>query len=97
MTENSRVSGFLKSPKPWLTDGGLETTIIFHDGIDLPMFASFHLLENEQGLTALNRYFDRYITIAKEAGTWFVLDTATWRSGTAWGRELGRSKKRWKM
>jgi hypothetical protein len=28
----------------FLTDGGLETTLLFRDGFDLPHFAAFHLL-----------------------------------------------------
>ena len=88
----TRIEKLLNAPKPWLADGGLETSVIFHDGIDLPLFASFHLLESEEGLVALNRYFDRYISLAKAADTGFVLDTATWRSGAFWGRDLGRSE-----
>lgn len=78
--------------KPWLTDGGLETSIIFHDGIDLPAFASFHLLESDEGLAAMDRYFERYIRLAEAADTGFVLDTATWRSGAFWGDELERTE-----
>ena len=32
---------------PMLTDGGLETTLIFQQGLDLPCFAAFHLLVGE--------------------------------------------------
>lgn len=90
MTE-TRFNRLRSASRPWLTDGGLETSIIFHDGIDLPLFASFHLLESAEGKTALLRYFDRYLAIARDAGTGFVLDTATWRSGAFWAEPLGRS------
>jgi S-methylmethionine-dependent homocysteine/selenocysteine methylase len=33
----------------FLTDGGLETTLIFHDGRDLPEFAAFVLLDHDNG------------------------------------------------
>ena len=33
----------------FLTDGGLETTLIFHEGLELPEFASFDLLKNDDG------------------------------------------------
>jgi hypothetical protein len=33
----------------FLTDGGLETVLIFHEGIDLPLFAAFDLLKDEEG------------------------------------------------
>lgn len=85
------IDQLLSAQCPWLADGGLETSIIFHDGIDLPLFASFHLLESENGLEALARYFERYIALARDAETGFVLDTATWRSGAFWADQLGRS------
>lgn len=88
----TRLDQLLKTDRIWLTDGGLETSIIFHDGIDLPLFASFHLLESDEGLAAMDRYFERYVEMAKAAGTGFVLDTATWRSGAFWAEALGRSE-----
>lgn len=87
----TNIDQLLSAQCPWLADGGLETSIIFHDGIDLPLFASFHLLESENGLEALARYFERYIALARDAETGFVLDTATWRSGAFWADQLGRS------
>lgn len=33
----------------FLTDGGLETCLAFHDGLDLPAFAAFPLLADEDG------------------------------------------------
>jgi len=72
-----------------LTDGGLETTLIFHDGIDLPLFASFHALNNLDGRTALRRYYEKYARIARSQGTGFILDSATWRASKDWGDRLG--------
>ena len=73
----------------FLTDGGLETTMIFHKGLDLPLFASYKLLEDDQGRAALRDYFSRYLEVARKQGTGFVLDTATWRSNPEWGAQLG--------
>jgi S-methylmethionine-dependent homocysteine/selenocysteine methylase len=73
----------------FLTDGGLETTMIFHKGLDLPLFASYKLLEDNQGRAALRDYFSRYLAVARETGAGFVLDTATWRSNPDWGAQLG--------
>jgi homocysteine S-methyltransferase len=72
-----------------LTDGGVETYLLFHEGLDLPCFASFPLLENEQGRAVLRRYFERFIDIADRHGLAFVLDTATWRANPDWGAQLG--------
>jgi S-methylmethionine-dependent homocysteine/selenocysteine methylase len=79
----------LSGDRVFLTDGGLETTMIFHRGFDLPQFASYKLLEEEEGRAALRDYFSRYIYVAREHGAGFVLDTATWRSNPDWGALLG--------
>ncbi len=73
----------------FLTDGGLETTLIFHDGIDLPYFAAVKLLEDDNGTETLRRYYRRYSEIAVGAGTGFVLETPTWRASSDWGALLG--------
>jgi homocysteine S-methyltransferase len=73
----------------FLTDGGLETTLIFHEGISLPFFAAFDLLKDEDGLRVLRRYFERYTSIARSQGLGLVLETATWRANRDWGEKLG--------
>lgn len=78
--------------RPFLTDGGLETTLIFHDGIDLPCFASIVLLGREGGGGALDRYFETYLAIARDAQTGFVLESATWRASRDWAEPLGLSE-----
>jgi S-methylmethionine-dependent homocysteine/selenocysteine methylase len=74
---------------PFLTDGGLETTLIFHRGLDLPCFAAFALLANDSGRDELRRYFAPYLALAREHCDGFVLDTATWRANPDWGARLG--------
>ena len=73
----------------FLADGGLETTLIFHEGMELPCFASFLLLKDEAGRAALRRYFAAYATIARDNGTGLVLETPTWRANPDWGAKLG--------
>jgi len=75
----------------YLTDGGLETTLIFHDGLDLPEFASFPMLDIQQGRERLIAYYQRYIDIARRAGTGFILETPTWRASHKWANTLGYS------
>jgi S-methylmethionine-dependent homocysteine/selenocysteine methylase len=79
----------LTGDRVFLTDGGLETTLIFHRGLDLPHFASYKLLEDDHGRAALREYFAPYLEIARERGAGFILDTATWRSNPDWGERLG--------
>jgi S-methylmethionine-dependent homocysteine/selenocysteine methylase len=79
----------LSGDRVFLTDGGLETTLIFHGGLELEHFASYPLLDDEQGRAALRGYFAGYLDVAREHGAGFVLDTATWRSNPDWGALLG--------
>src|SRR5918999_5665583 len=81
----------LSADRVFVTDGGLETTLIFHQGIDLPYFASFALLDDEAGAEALRRYYEPYLAIARQRGTGIVLDTATWRASRDWAERLGYS------
>jgi S-methylmethionine-dependent homocysteine/selenocysteine methylase len=73
----------------FLSDGGMETALIFLQGIDLPQFASFVLLEDAKGRTKLTKYYEHYLPIARQRGLGFVLDTATWRASLDWGRQIG--------
>ena len=75
----------------FLTDGGLETTLIFDDGLDLPDFAAFTLLADEEGRAAMVRYFDRYAEIAQRDGVGIVLETPTWRANPDWAARQGYS------
>jgi homocysteine S-methyltransferase len=72
----------------FLTDGGLETTLIFQDGLDLPYFASFPLIDTEDGRRQLESYYESYVDIALRARTGFMLDTATWRANPDWAAKL---------
>jgi S-methylmethionine-dependent homocysteine/selenocysteine methylase len=74
---------------PFVTDGGLETDLIFHHGLDLPAFAAFPLVEGEPGRTALHRYYDDYAEIARRAGAGLLLESPTWRANPDWGASLG--------
>lgn len=77
-----------------LADGGIETTLIFHDGLDLPDFAAFPLLESAEGRAALERYFVSYLELARRHGTGLVLESATWRASSDWGDRLGYDRER---
>lgn len=77
--------------KMFLTDGGLETTLIFHERIDLPHFAAFDLLKSTDGRNSLAKYFRTYAAIAREFEVGFILESATWRASSDWGKKLGYS------
>lgn len=76
----------------FLTDGGIETTLIFQQGLDLPEFAAFDLLKEEAGAEALWNYFRTYAALARRYDVGFILESATWRANPDWGRKLGYSE-----
>lgn len=73
----------------FVTDGGIETTLIFHEGLDLPYFAAFDLLRTGDGTQALRKYFRTYAELAKTHGVGLVLESATWRANRDWAAKLG--------
>jgi homocysteine S-methyltransferase len=75
--------------KLFLTDAGLETSLIFYDGVDLPCFATFPLIETEDGRTRLSEYFRPFLRLARDMNAGFILDTVTWRANADWGVQLG--------
>ncbi len=76
----------------FMTDGGIETTLIFNGGFDLPEFAAVDLLRSEDGTEALRSYYARYAELAAELGVGFVLESPTWRASPAWAARLGYSE-----
>lgn len=72
-----------------LTDSGLETDLIFHGGFTLPSFAAFVLLDDDDGVGALDRYYREHAEIAARAGAPFVFETPTWRASPDWGARVG--------
>jgi S-methylmethionine-dependent homocysteine/selenocysteine methylase len=75
----------------FMTDGGIETTLIFLEGQDLPYFAAFPLLRTAAGESVLRKYFRTYGELARKHNTGLILETATWRSSPDWGTLLGYS------
>ncbi|MBA3599894.1 MAG: homocysteine S-methyltransferase family protein [Acidobacteria bacterium] len=77
----------------FLTDGGIETTLIFHEGLELPDFAAFHLLRDKEGYEALRKYFRTYAALARNYEVGFILESPTWRANLDWGMNLDYSEK----
>jgi hypothetical protein len=72
-----------------LTDAGLETVLILEEGVELPCFAAFPLLDSDKGRAVLRRYYDPFLRLARDRGAGFVLSSPTWRANRDWGEELG--------
>ena len=77
--------------RPMVTDGGMETDLIFHHGVDLPLFAAFPLVDSPGGRSLLTGYYDEYAAIARRAAAGLMLESATWRANPDWGDRLGYS------
>jgi S-methylmethionine-dependent homocysteine/selenocysteine methylase len=79
----------LRAGATFATDGGLETVLIFHEGLDLPHFAAFDLLRTQEGTARLRAYYEPYLRLAVDRGVGFVLETPTWRASPDWAERLG--------
>jgi S-methylmethionine-dependent homocysteine/selenocysteine methylase len=75
----------------FLTDGGIETTLIFDEGLELPDFAAFHLFASAKGEAALRKYFRTYAGLADRYRAGLILESPTWRASADWGDRLGYS------
>jgi S-methylmethionine-dependent homocysteine/selenocysteine methylase len=77
--------------KSWryVTDGGLETDLIFHRGVDLPEFAAYPLVRDDEGRALLRTYYSDYVRVAERAERGLRLETPTWRANADWGARLG--------
>jgi S-methylmethionine-dependent homocysteine/selenocysteine methylase len=75
----------------FLTDGGIETSLIYLDGQELPMFAAFDLFKTDAGRRAIRTYYARYCALARAKGLGFILESPTWRANLDWAAKLGYS------
>lgn len=76
-----------------VTDGGLETDLVFNHRVELPEFAAFPLLDSEDGRASLRRYYSDYVDIARRANAPLLLETPTWRANADHAAVLGYSAK----
>lgn len=75
-----------------ITDGGVETTLVFKDGLDLPHFAACDLLF--QGPEETDKLYDAYAAYAqlsKQYKVNLLLESATWRASPGWAEKLNYS------
>ena len=76
----------------FLTDGGVETDLMFNHGIEIPEFAAHTLLPDEAGREALSNYFRGFLSLAREYDAGIVLDSVTWKAHMHWAEDLGESE-----
>ena len=75
----------------FINNGGLGTTLIFHEGVELPYFAIFYVLKDEVGCIWMRNHLRRFVNIARKYNVGIILESATWRASIDWIRKLGYS------
>jgi homocysteine S-methyltransferase len=73
----------------FVTDGGIETHLIFNGGHSFPHFTVFELNDSETGRRVMRDYYAPYVEIARRSGQGFLFDTNTWRANPDWGARVG--------
>lgn len=74
-----------------ITDGGLETDLVFNHKVELPEFAAYDLLRSEEGYRRLLTYYRQYAKLAQQFSRGIILETPTWRANRDWGEIIGDS------
>jgi S-methylmethionine-dependent homocysteine/selenocysteine methylase len=73
----------------FITDGGIETHIIFNMGVELPHFSAFPLNDSATGREVIRRYYGDYLPVARAARRGFLFATDSWRASPDWADRLG--------
>ena len=73
----------------FITDGGIETHIIFNMGVELPHFSAFPLNDSETGREVIRGYYRDYLPVARAAARGFLFATDSWRASPDWADRLG--------
>lgn len=90
MTAQGRITTLPQlTGRPFVSDGGMETWLVFHEGIALRDFAAFELMTTPEGRATLERWYRRHAAIAATHGAGFIFETPTWRANRDWGAGLG--------
>ena len=77
----------------YLTYTGMETDLMFTQGVDLPGFASYPLLETPSGRELLTQYYTDFIKLGQRENLGIILESPTWVANRDRGAELGYSSK----
>jgi S-methylmethionine-dependent homocysteine/selenocysteine methylase len=73
-----------------LTDGGIETRIIYEFKYAIDDFESFELLADESGRDILRQIYQSYVDVAVRYGLPIQLGTPTWRASRKWTNDVVR-------
>ena len=73
----------------FITDGGIETHLIFNMGVELAHFSAFPLNDSAAGREVVRSYYRDYMPVARAAGRSFLFATDSWRASPDWADRLG--------
>lgn len=76
----------------FLTDGGLETDLMFNHGVEIPEFAAHTLLADSKGREAMANYFRGFLSLARDMDAGYILDSQTWKAHMHWADALGANE-----
>jgi len=77
----------------FVTDGGVETTLVFEHNADMPCFAAYSLFKTEEGTTLLREVYAVYAKLATQYSTNLLFESATWRASKDWADKMGYTSK----
>ncbi len=72
----------------FITDAGIETDLIFNKGLEIREFAAHTLLPDPAGREAIANYFRGFLSLARELGVGYILDSQTWKTHMHWADAL---------
>ncbi len=75
----------------FLTEGGIETEIMYRHGFELPEFSMLPLLDNPKAVAAIRSVLSQHLDVAAEFGLSFMLTGLDYRASPDWGAKLGYS------
>ncbi len=75
----------------FITEGGIETEIMYKWGFEMPHFAMFPLLDNPQAAAAIKGMYRRYLDVVAKYKQSALIGGFDYRASPDWGNLLGYS------
>jgi S-methylmethionine-dependent homocysteine/selenocysteine methylase len=79
--------------RAFITDGGLETSLIADHGWKLPALEAFTLVDSERGRESIRAFYEPYLQMAVRYDRGFILESPTWRANPDWAGRVGYDRK----
>lgn len=76
----------------YITEGGIETEILYKWGFELPEFSMYPLLDNADAMKTIHAMFDRVFAAAAAHDAGIVLAGLDYRASPDWAEKIGYSR-----